>query len=694
MSCGTGAPTFRLLDALVGWSAIKSSNLEGLEENEREEMEGVRLRQQHTGAVSAADLLAYLAPPRLARGCGHCELYLINKANLWRSDCCLPDWQPVWSQACDPKRLVKARAIAVRSHRIAVSDAGAQRVWIWDRNGGHLAADIHVGSPGPLAFTPWGELLIADGWTILRCGLAGERFGQLQIALPPLPINSKTTIERLAVSDDCAIWLVTRSVEKTEAVLRLWRAARCDCALRQDSHCNCVPSGLKHCDREFKPATLEDLRKSFKPTGITAASDIGFCLQECGQDGLPTERCFDWDGNKLDHDRVITEDAPRLATVGKLVTGAIDSGIPRCVWHRVRIDADIPSGANVEIKVATSEIPYDHPLRDIHSLDWQVATVGARDFLINQPAGRYLFLQMTLRGDGKATPIVRRMRLDFPRATSLDALPPVYRETPEAEDFSERFLSLFDATIADLDRAIERAPALLDAGSVPEEVLPWLGGFLDLAFDPAWSPDQRRRILQALPKLYEIRGTPAGLIEAIKLVFDVDAVIQELSDERLWGAVGKRGEKNVAPEARLGGVRLFSKARARFRLGSSALDAAPLRSFGDPDHDPLLAQAYRIRVLVPRVYGPEARARVVRLVNSQKPAHTVASVQMAGDGFIVGYSSTLDLNPLAPLPPPVLGQAGNIRLSRASVLWHGGAGRRRGIQLGDNAVVGVHTIVE
>src|SRR5262249_1877300 len=136
------------------------------------------------------------------------------------------------------------------------------------------------------------------------------------------------------------------------------------------------------------------------------------------------------------------------------------------------------------------------------------------------------------------TPVVRRIRLDFPRVTSLDFLPPVYRERPEAEDFTERFLSLFDASIAEMDRAIERAPALLDIEGAPDELLPWLGSFLDVAPDPSWDAERLRKILRAAPELYRRRGTKEGLAEAIRLVFDVEPAIQEMAAERDWGGLG------------------------------------------------------------------------------------------------------------------------------------------------------------
>src|SRR4029077_3153588 len=128
--------------------------------------------------------------------------------------------------------------------------------------------------------------------------------------------------------------------------------------------------------------------------------------------------------------------------------------------------------------------------------------------------------------------------IDFPRTTSLEYLPAVYRENPKAEDFTERFLSLFDASIADSDRIIERYPALLDPTGVPEQLLPWLGGFFAIGFDPTWDAYKRRQILQAGPQLYRQRGTLAGMQMAIKLIFGISPAIEQLSSTGMWGALG------------------------------------------------------------------------------------------------------------------------------------------------------------
>jgi tail protein P2 I len=219
-------------------------------------------------------------------------------------------------------------------------------------------------------------------------------------------------------------------------------------------------------------------------------------------------------------------------------------------------------------------------------------------------------------------------------------------------------------------------------------VLPWLGTFLDLAFEASWSADRRRALLAATPGLYRRRGTREGLAEAIRLVLGVEPVIQELAAERAWGA--------VSHTAQLGAVRLFSPARARFTLGASALCTAPLRSFGDPDLDPLAAAAWRLRVLIPAVGAPPAavRERLTRLLDSQKPAHTMVITRTGGSGFVVGSWSSAGVDTLlAPLPAPVLGgAAGNVRLSRATVLWTRRGGARGLLSVGRTAAVGIHTV--
>src|SRR5262249_58451409 len=106
---------------------------------------------------------------------------------------------------------------------------------------------------------------------------------------------------------------------------------------------------------QFTRAALADLAQAFQPNGLSATSDIGFCLAEQGTDGIPVTRCFSWYGRPLNDSEVKRPAPPARYRQGQLLTQAIDSGIPRCRWHRVRVEADIPPGTTVAVAIASSE---------------------------------------------------------------------------------------------------------------------------------------------------------------------------------------------------------------------------------------------------------------------------------------------------------------------------------------------------
>jgi phage tail-like protein len=649
MSCGCETPTFRLLDMYTGWDVSLSVNLAGFDEPA-----GVCLAPLSSGAVDPSAVLPYIPPAGLALGCGGCGWVLLTHgpgccARVLRLDRCCGNWVPVWQSRCG-WHFENATAIAAWETRLAVADGN--RVFVWTDNGARLIAEIAVKNPGPIALSGCGETLVAAEDRILRFGRGGAFEGFLS-----MPSQPHGPIDRLACDGKCGVWAVTPE----DGGVALWRAL-----------------AKEH---QLRPATIEELQAAFAPTSLAAASQAGFCLAERDQWNYPVNRCFSWCGARLP-DGSIADPQLKRQNQGNFVTLPIDRGIPGCRWHRIQLDADVPAGAAIAITVATTE----NPTVPTHPDDWTSAPGGAVDFLINQPPGRYLLLKAELTGDGFATPLLRRIRIDFPRATSLDRLPAIYRENPDAEDFSERFLALFDASIAELDRAIERYPALLNSRNAPEAVLPWLGKFFDIAMDPAWDGPTRRRVLQAAPQLYRQRGTVGGMKTAIALVFGFDTAdiaIDEPTADRTWGAVGS---------AQIGSVRLFGKARARFRLGASLLGQAPLRSFGNPDQDPLLAQAFRFTVSTPPVGSGNARTRLQALIDAQKPAHTRATLAPEANGFVAGPASAVGVDTILAAPPPfVLRQTA---LGGSAILRGGTAPCRGGLSAGGWAVGGNQALSE
>ncbi|WP_413116623.1 phage tail protein [Streptomyces sp. CY1] len=653
MMCNPHPATFRLLDAYVGWDEPTGGEpgVDGIVGFD----DPAGLRLAHLGAdpegPTRNQLLPWFPDPRLAPGCGPCGWYLLvpGERRLLRRGICGGAFTPVWPSDCDPHPLREPVSVAARGHRLAVVES--DRVLVWRREGERLAGVIRAERPRWAAFGPGDDILVAcQGSTDLRrYDSTGGFRGVLRTGAPGEVIGLRTGPER-------TVWLLTDDGGRL--------------GIHRGGH-----------GRPFRPVTVDELAAVLPPSALTSADEDGFCLREKGPEG-PETTCFTWQGLPRDPAPPATDAYP---TSGTYLTTLIDSGISRCRWHRVRVDAEVPAGtaAAVEI-VVTEDGRYEES-------DWQASAPGATDFLVDQPPGRFLRLRLRLSGDGGSTPVLRRIRLDFPRVTSADLLPPAFREDPAADDFTERFLSLFDATLDQLDRVIERYPSLLDPAGVPDRALPWLAGLLGLSFEAGWDARTRRALLAAAPELYRRRGTPWALREAVRIVFGVTPVVDELATDRRWAWL-REARRGDGPAQGLGAVRLFGRSASRFRVGGTALGAAPLRAFGTPDSDPFTAHAYRFRLLLPA--GSADVAALRRLVERQAPAHTVGSVRTGGAGFVVGSRSTVGVDTaFVPLPAPVLGGAHPVRLNRDGVLRPGPRGLRRGVGVGVVSAVGIQTQV-
>jgi phage tail-like protein len=691
MICAPGPVRFRLLDPIAGWEADQGTHTS--ESIVLDDPAGLRLKRPD-GAP--ADVLSqYIPPSWFAKDVGPCHWHMLDdgaKLALRRWDVCSAAWVEWLERLAGHETLTRLSSLAIRGPHLAIADREGGHVLVWSWENGRLLARIPVENPGAVAFAPWGELVVAVGPAHLkRYDLAGEP------RLPDLAWTSDDPIQRLAAGRDGALWVANGPDQgpfkldrigflpglPSGAVGPLGTAdlpASADIEpLTGERHNLRHPFAIEH------NVTADRLTPAFPATGLTRDPRSVVCLEIPDGSGSTEVRCFGRDGKQARPDAA--EPAAQQNSnppSGTLVTKALDSGIPRCRWHRVQLDADIPPGAEVVVEVATVEDPKRIP----EDGDWETLANPQDALILTQPAGRFLFARITLVQGARGGPVVRRLRVEFPRSTGLDRLPGVYRDNPDAEDFTERFLALFDASLADIDRVITSFASLLDPATVSPEVLNWIGSMFGVTFDPEWDLSRRRGLIQALPALEQKRGTVEGLALAIRLLFDVEPAIQERSLARSWGALGF--------DARLGSVRLFGKARSRFRLGRSALGAAPLRSYGNPDLDPFRDKAHRFNVLVPSVGRPDSKAveRLDRLIADQKPAHTMHTLRVGGPGLVIGPWSAVGIDTRLSAPdPPVLGarasgnSPGNVRLNRMSILRRGARARPRGLIVGQ-AVLG------
>jgi phage tail-like protein len=671
MSCGPVTTTFRILDRHAEWQLDLSAG------TTISLGEAIELAQVDPLAVDADALSALMPPTWIARGCGSCEWYLACPGGgvlRYGPRASEPSQTTEGAARCAPPAeaepsclgftlvagagcaldLVEPVAVASARRRFAVLDAGRGQILICSAAGERVIASIPCHARGPLAFAQ-GAILVADRERLSRI----ELVGLARVELPSAP----GPIERLVVAGG-----------------RVWAALA---GVAGELQLYCLQGSC------WRPALLSELAAVAPPTGITAVSEQSACVAVPRGGATPRRVCIDRCGRAVPAPRPPAP--PRRAAAGSIETGApIDSGIPRCIWHRMRVELQLPVRTGAALALATSEQPGELPADE----DWQVIDDLAAsssvagdgllcDWLVDQPPGRYLHFRITLRGDGASTPRIQRIRLDFPRSASSTRLPGVYREDPIASDFLERFVSLFDASLEDFDRVIERFPALLDPVAAPVEALPWLGTFLDIALDPAWSVETRRAILAEAPELYRRRGTPWALARAIALATGTVPAIRELGSSVPFARAG---------QFRLGESRLFGRARTRFRLGTSQIGASPLRSYGDPDRDHVAALGWRISVQLPGVGTPEAVERLRRLVDAQKPAHVAAGVRVGREHTLLGVASAVGVDTrLGGLPSPRLGS--NTRLRRNTVLASSGSRGGSRCSVGVACALGIQTVL-
>jgi phage tail-like protein len=301
----------------------------------------------------------------------------------------------------------------------------------------------------------------------------------------------------------------------------------------------------------------------------------------------------------------------------------LDSGSPGHVWHRLYLEALIPDGCGVRVRLAASDSAA--PPADDDDAGWcehrfgalydaarepelahgvwvpqpselphhpgllpcprESGRAGLFTALIQRPgrvvralAGRYLHVRVILGGNGRASPAVAALRAWGARFSYVDRyLPELYREAltgpakdqagaATGADFLERMLGNFEGVLTALEDRIAHAHLLTDPAATPDDALAWLGRWIGLAFDPAWPPARRRDLLRMTPELYRAHGTRPGLERAL--------------DAATGGAV--RG----------GGIVVLEDFRLR-RLAATIL-GADLADEHDPLFDGLVASANSI----------------------------------------------------------------------------------------------------
>jgi len=354
-------------------------------------------------------------------------------------------------------------------------------------------------------------------------------------------------------------------------------------------------------------------------------------------------------------------DAPVYVKDGVLFTEALESGIYKCQWHKILLSADIPVGTGIMVETYTCESKKEIlEIMDLADQVWQTRQLNADNFLIQSLHGRYLWLRITFKGNGKVTPVLKSVKVYYPRDSYLRYLPAIYRQEPVSRWFLERFLSIFQHFFTGYEEEITSIARYFNPMATDKEFLPWLGSWLGLVLEEPLPEKTKRELIKQAHELFLTRGTLKGLRQVLKIYTGGDFPIIEHFRMRRWTILGEQtvlgcntflwgNESALGDSTRLGYFKLMD--------GSA----------GQPD--PFTTLAHQFTVIVPFSYcNTEEKERMInRVVELWKPAHTQWLLVKVKPEMRVGLQSMIGATTIiGKYPRVILGQVA--QLGKESIL--------------------------
>lgn len=226
-------------------------------------------------------------------------------------------------------------------------------------------------------------------------------------------------------------------------------------------------------------------------------------------------------------------DASRHAA-GLYCLPAVDSGENGFDWGRVVIDAELPPDTALRVYARASDhrgwggwTDLDEGIRALEGdpgpalRDIFGPPAAESGDLILRASGRYLWLMVELAAAGKGSPVIRSIRIRMGGDHMTDYLPAIYQE----DDFTRRFLSIFDSMLLDLEDQIADLPRRMDYENTDPETLAYLASWV--CVEEGGSPQAlRERIAGALAD-YEGRYTVEGVSRSVRRLTGREPMIVE-----------------------------------------------------------------------------------------------------------------------------------------------------------------------
>lgn len=227
----------------------------------------------------------------------------------------------------------------------------------------------------------------------------------------------------------------------------------------------------------------------------------------------------------------------RPSGIGRYLTRLFDSGDTSTIWHRLLLHTENCSADEIRMTVYAADheqfshkgeqlriddVLHDKTLtldekRDVLSAFVKKRVNGAKDALLHDVTGRYVWVYVEIFGISDKPAVIHDLLLYLPAESWIDYLPQIYRKSDAPNGFLERYLGIFQTLYEEINDDIRRISDRFDPECAEKDFLPWLAQWLDLSNSAVWEEEKLRKLLLKAVQLYRSRGTRESLSAIIEL---------------------------------------------------------------------------------------------------------------------------------------------------------------------------------
>ncbi len=219
----------------------------------------------------------------------------------------------------------------------------------------------------------------------------------------------------------------------------------------------------------------------------------------------------------------------------------LDGRARQVVWHRLFLEACLPSGCRVALYAHGSDDENEVPaalaemVRQPTLTAYEPAVDGFAQYetllqvpnrTVSRLCGRYLRIGLRVATSGRSSPVIRRLRAYCPRFSYQEAYLPEHMRQhataqdgqPNGADVRERILAAFEGMLTPIEHRVSQAERLLDPDVTDPGHLHWIAQALGYDLPAEWPPTRKRALLSCLGHIQRGRGTLSGLLRELEVL--------------------------------------------------------------------------------------------------------------------------------------------------------------------------------